>query len=784
MLKNYLKIAFRNLFRAKGFSMINISGLAVGMASAVLILLWIYNEVSFDRFHAQGSYIYKAMNRGVFDGKLQVWDNTPRILAPTLKREYPEIAEVARHDSRWYVTKAGDKKVSTQALTTDPSFLFMFDFPLLHGDRKTALSNVNSIVVTEKMALTMFGTTDAINKIITIDKDNLKVTGVLKDLPPNTSLAFDYILPFEYLIKTNGPDDSWGNNNVKTYVQLKPNTEFNAFERKIASVTQKHSGGEEDHEVFLHPISDWHLYSNFENGKVSGGRIAIVRLFGIIAVFILLIACINFMNLSTARSQKRAKEVGVRKAAGASKGFLVGQFLGESILISIIAGIFACVIVLLFLPYFNQLIGKQLAIPYSNPVFWFCALAFIVFTGLLAGSYPAFFLSSFQPISILKGTFRGTRTSVNSRKVLVVVQFSFAIILIISTMMVTQQIRYAQNRDTGYDRGKVVYHWLTGDLSKNYMLIKNELMTSDIAASVTKTMAPLGTVVSDTWGVEWQGKNPSEKIDFERFTEDEGLVKTGGLKLISGRDMDLTQYPSDSSAMLLNESAVKVMGFKNPIGQLIKDGDKEYQVIGVVKDLVVGSPYGQTRPMIIEGAQSWFNVIHIKFSDANPPAESLKAVAAVFKKYNPEYPFEYHFLDEDFAVRFEDTETVAQLSGLFAGLTIFISCLGLFGLAAYMAESRVKEIGVRKVLGASVAGIATLLSREFLALVAAAIVIAVPIAWYGIELWLQDYDYRVSMQWWVFVLAGMLAILVSLGTVSYQAIRAALLNPVRALRSE
>jgi putative ABC transport system permease protein len=784
MYKNYLKIAFRNLFRAKGFSLINISGLAVGMASATLILLWIYNEVSYDRFHTQGDYIYKAMNRGVFDGKLQVWDNTPRILAPTLKREYPEIADVSRKESRWFVTKAGERRASTQAIITDPAFLLMFDFPMLHGDRKTALSNVNSIVVTEKMALKMFGTTDAVNKIITIDKDNLKVTAVLQDLPPNTSFAFDYILPFEYLIKIDGHDDSWGNNNVNTYVKLKPNISLEAFDRKVASVTQRHSKGEEEHEVFLHPISKWHLYSNFENGKVSGGRIAIVRLFGIIAGFILLIACINFMNLSTARSQKRAREVGVRKTAGASKGLLIGQFIGESVLISMIAGIFAWVLVLLFLPYFNQLVGKQLAIPYANPGFWFFALAFVAFTGLLAGSYPAFFLSSFQPISILKGTFRGTRTSVNSRKVLVVIQFSFAIILIISTMMVTQQIRYAQNRDVGYDRGKVVYHWITGDLNKNYTLIKNELLTTGVAASVTKTMAPLGTVVSDTWGVEWQGKNQSEKIDFERFTEDEKLVKTGGLRLISGRDMDLAQYPSDSSAMLLNESAVKVMGFKNPIGQLVIDGDMRYHVIGVVKDFVVGSPYRQTRPMIIEGAQSYFNVIHVKFSDTYSITESLKAVEGVFKKYNPEYPFEYHFVDQDFSVRFEDTETVARLSGLFAGLTIFISCLGLFGLAAYMAENRVKEIGVRKVLGASVAGIATLLSKEFLVLVVVAIVIAVPIAWYGIDIWLQDYDYRVGMQWWVFVLAGILAILVSLGTVSYQAIRAALLDPVRALRSE
>ncbi|MCE6992450.1 ABC transporter permease [Dyadobacter sp. CY323] len=784
MLTNYIKIALRNLLRNKSFSAINILGLSVGMASALLILLWMYNEVSFDRFHKNESQLYMAWNRGEFDGKLQCWDNTPKILGPTLKEEYPEITATSRNYSRWYVTRIGDKKISSEAMTTDADFLQMFDFPLLQGDPKTALNSINSMVVTQKMAIKMFGTEDVLNKAITIDKDNFTITGVMKDLPTNTSFTFEYLLPWEYMKKTGQDDDMWGNNSVNTYIQLKPGTNPERFAKKIEDITIRHSNKTEEQEIFLHPISKWHLYSNFENGKVVGGRIAIVRLFGIIAAFILFIACINFMNLSTARSEKRAKEVGIRKTAGANKGLLVAQFIGESVMIAFIAGIIAFIAVMASLPGFNSLINKNLELPYSNGFFWIGILIFIVFTGIIAGSYPAFFLSSFKPIAILKGTFKRTNAAVSPRKVLVVVQFSFAIILIISTLIVVQQIRYAQKRDAGYDRGQVVYNWLTGDLSKNYRQIKSELLNAGIATSVTKTASPLSSVSSDTWGIEWKGKNQEDKIDFQRFSEDEHLIKTAGLHLLQGRDMDLTQFPSDSAAMILNESAAKAMGFKDPVGQLVTDNGRQYHVIGVIKDFVIGSPYDHSRPMVIEGAQSYFNVIHMKLSATKPAAEQLKSVESIFKQYNPDYPFEYHFVDADYAMKFEDTQRIATLTGLFAGLTIFISCLGLFGLAAYMAENRVKEIGVRKVLGASVLSITALLSREFIILVGIAIIIAIPVAWYAMNLWLNDFSYRIRMQWWVFALAGVMAIAVSLLTVSYQAIRAALLDPVKSLRSE
>jgi ABC-type antimicrobial peptide transport system permease subunit len=785
MLRNYFNIAIRNLWRTKGFSFINITGLAVGMASAILIFLWIYNELSYDQFHKNKDYLYQAWNRGVFDGKLQCWNSTPKILGPTLKEEYPEVADVARGLSRWFVTIAGENKMSTKALVTDPAFLSMFTFPFVKGDEKTALNDVHSIVVTEKMAAKMFGREDAMNKEIRIDNDLFRVTGILKDLPVNTEFDFEYILSWAYLKKLGFDDTDWGNNSIRTYVQLKPNAGSPEVNEKIRDVTRKHSNGQQEYDVFLYPVSQLHLYSEFENGKVAGGRIETVRLFGIIAVFILLIACINFMNLSTARSEKRAKEVGIRKIAGADKWLLVTQFLGESVLLALISGAIALMLVQLFLPQFNILVGKVLEIPISNFYFWLSALLFIFITGIVAGSYPAFFLSSFKPVSVLKGTFRKAFTLINPRKVLVVLQFSFAIVLIISTFIVVQQIRYAQGRERGYEGDQFVYFWIAGELEKKYPALKSELLSSGVASFVTRTNGPLTSSYSDTWGLQWQGKDPNDKTDFNLFTADEGLIKTAGLTLIQGRDIDLTQYPSDSTAMLLNESAAKAMGFADPIGQIVKNNDYEYQVVGVIKDFILDSPYEHIKPMIIQGAkENWFNVINIRLTSTATVEEHLTSMRKLYEKYNPAYPFEYHFVDEDYARKFEDTQRIATISTLFTSLTIFISCLGLFGLASYMAEVRIKEIGIRKVLGASVMKITTLLSKDFLILVVISIIIASPIAWYAMHAWLQEYSYRVSIEWWVFAMSGLLCIIISLLTISFQAIKAALANPVKSLRTE
>lgn len=784
MLKNYFKVAFRNLFRNKGFSAINIAGLAMGMASAILILLWIQNEVSYDRFHKNTAQLYQVWNRGIANNKLECWESTPEILGPTLKLENGQIADVVRTDYRWFVTSVEEKQISTRAMFADSSFFQMFSFPMLHGNSQTALAGVYNMVVTEKMAIKMFGSTDVIGKIIKIDRDNFTVSGVLKDLPTNTLFDFDYVIPWAYFTKLGGDHEQWGNNSVSNWVQLKPGVKMADVNARIINTTKKHSNGEEQEEIFLYPVSKLHLYSNFENGNPAGGRIGIVITFGIIAAFILLIACINFMNLSTARSEKRAKEVGIRKVVGAGKGSLIGQFLGESMLIAVISGAVALLLAQLSLNWFDDLAGKQLVIPYTNIYFWMAALLFALITGALAGSYPAFFLSSFKPVAVLKGTFKRTNALINPRKLLVVLQFSFAIVLVVSTIVVTQQMKYAQARETGYDRGQLVYHFLTGELDKKYPLVKKELLATGVAVAVSKTGSPMTEGWGDSWSLQWDGKAPGDKTVFDIFSEDEGLAKTAGLKVIQGRDMDLQTFPTDSTALILNESAVSAMHFKDPIGQFVKNDDVVWHVIGVIKDFVLNSPYDPTHPMAIFGGRKNCNVVNVKLNAANSTAQNMKAMEKIFKAYNPQYPFEYHFVDQAYARKFADTKRTASLIGIFAALTIFISCLGLFGLAAYMAESRIKEIGVRKVLGASVTDIATLLSKDFLQLVIISLLIASPVAWFLMGKWLQDYPYHTPLHWWVFAMAGLMAIIVSLLTVSFQAIKAALANPVKSLRSE
>lgn len=786
MIKNYFKIAFRNLLRNKGFSFINISGLAIGMASAILIFLWIQSELTYDRFHEKEDRIYEAWNRAVFSGELQCWNTTPKILARTLEKDLPEVERAVRVN--WpnnFLFSVDDKRLMVPGNIVDTGFLQMFSFPVLKGNPQTALNGVSSIVLTEKLAKKLYGDEDPLGKIVRLDnRDNFTVTAIMKDLPENTRFKFEYLLPWKYLTQRGWDDSAWGNNSTRTYVLLKEKANFAGVNAKMKTFKPRYDPDEPKWEMFLYPISRWRLYSSFKDGREDGGLIDFVKMFGIIALFILLIACINFMNLSTARSEKRAKEVGIRKVVGAQKRSLVGQFIGESILLAFIAGVLALVIVQIALPAFGELTNKQLAVDYADTGFWLKAIGFIVLTGVIAGSYPAFFMSSFSPSRVLKGTYKAANALITPRKLLVVLQFTFAIILIICTSIVKQQIDHARDRETGYNKDNLVYHFLTGDIEKNYALIKNELLSSGIAKSVTKTSAPLTQGWSDSWGFEWEGKDPNDKTDFDRYCADEKLATTAGLSFISGRDFDLQKFPTDSNAMIINESALKVMKFKDPIGQVVKDGDKKFHIVGVIKDFILQSPYYPTKPMIIEGANGWFNVMHFKLNGDNSVSENLKKAESIFKKYNPEYPFEYKFIDEEYSRKFREEQTTGTLAALFAGLTIFISCLGLFGLATYMAENRIKEIGVRKVLGASVTSITALLSRDFLKLVMISFLIACPVAWWMMFKWLQDYPYRVSIQWQVFVFAGFLSLIISILTVSYQSIRAAVANPVKSLRTE
>ena len=792
MFKNFFKIAVRNLWRKKGFSLINITGLAIGMAAAILILLWIQNEISYDRFHTNKERIYEVWNRVPIDGQLSCWNTVSALTARALEKDVPEVERAVKViPNNNVLFSIGDKKLIKSGNMVDTCFLQMFSFPMLKGNPASALNGIHSIVLTEKAAKSLFGNEDAMGKIIRLkNEEDFTVTGLVKDLPNNTRFSFEFLISMANLKYRVGQDLGWNDNSTPTYVMLKTNANYASAALKIKGLKQKFSDEARTMkwELFLYPLNRWRLYSSFTNGvEDNGGRSTSVTMFGGIAGLILLIACINFMNLSTARSEKRAKEVGIRKVVGARKRSLISQFIGESVFLAFLAGIIALFIVQISLPGYNQLTDKKLFIDFGNINTWIVFISFILFTGLLAGSYPAFFLSSFQPVKVLKGTFKKANELVTPRKALVVLQFTFAIVLIICTIIVKQQIEYARDRATGYNKDNLIYHFMTGDIPKKYTLIKNDLLASGIAISITKTNSPLTERWSDGWGQNWEGKDMNEKSSFDRYLADEGLGKTAGLQFTQGRDLDLKNFPTDSTGLIINESSLKVMKFQNPIGKIVSDLGINWHIVGVIKDFILTSPYEPTRPILICGAKSSFlnfNVMQIKLNGNNPTGDNLKRTEAIFKKYNPEYPFEYKFVDEEYARKFDNEKRQGTLASLFAGLTIFISCLGLFGLATYMAENRIKEIGVRKVLGASVTKITTLLSKDFIILVLIAFIIAVPLAYLGVSKWLQNFEYRVTIQWWVFAIACFLSVAIALLTVSFQAIKAAIANPVKSLRTE
>ena len=791
MFKTNLKISLRNLMKNKLYSFINISGLTVGMASAILIFLWIQNEMSHDRFHTKIDRIYLMNNRDKSsNGGLVVWNFTSKPMGPAIKKDYPEVEDVVRVNNSGanFLISNGDKHFSIHGDIVDSGFLNMFSFPLQEGDASTALNDVNNIVLTEQLAKKLFGNEDAMGKTVKIDSTNYAtVTGVLKDLPNNTSFEFEYLLPWAYATKTGMDDYNWSNNSILTFVLLKQGASAEAFNKKVSNIIISHLQGEKTTgHVFAQPYKGAWLYSKVENGNYVGGRIEQVRMFILIAIFILLIACINFTNLSTARSEKRAKEVGIRKVAGAQKGSLVMQFISESLLLAFVAGVLAVLIVQLSLPAFNEVVGKKLFINYTRPAYWVYAIFFILLTGIIAGLYPAFYLSSFTPVKVLKGTFKPANALVTPRKILVVLQFSFAIALIICTIIVKDQLNYAQNRNAGYSRDNMAFVIMFGDAKRNYELIKQDLINSGAATGVTETSSPLTETWSSSNGFQWQGGDAetNKKMNFKLFSADNDFSSTMKLSLLQGRNIDVEQYKTDSFAILLNETAVKQMGFKKPLGQTVTGFGVNFHVIGVVKDFIIESPYSPVSPMLILGPALGYNVINFKINPTPSFAENLAKAEKVFKQYNPQYPFNCRFYDKEYAMKFADEQRAGTLAALFAGLTIFISCLGLFGLATYMAQNRTKEIGIRKVLGASVTNIAGLLSKEFLELVALSFIIGSPVAWMIMHKWLTNYDYRISIQWWVFASAGLLSFAIAIVTVSFQAIKAAIANPVKSLRTE
>lgn len=792
MFANYFKVALRVMLRNKSFAVISIAGLALGITGAILLFLWIEKEFSYDQFHADKERIYEAWNRELANGEINCWSTTPRILAPTLVKEYAAVESAISYGAYRpsHLFTAGETRLlKTSGVFTDASFLTMFSFPLIKGEPSKALSNPNSIVITESFAKQLFGDKEPFGAAITIGESGqifpFTVTGILKDLPSTTEFHFDYLISWQFLESLGEKDTYWGNNSVLTFIKLRRGEDVNHFNEIIKDIAKKHSKEESSIEVFLYPLTKLRLYSKFENGVQAGGRIEDIRMVGILGICLIAIACINFINLSTARAQKRSKEVGIRKVTGAHRHSLIMQFLCESVLIALGAGIISIVIVFLSLPSFSVLIQQSLSLNFQSVSFWSMAFAFIVFIGVLAGGYPAFYLSSFHPMRILKGAPITSTHSGRLRQLLVVLQFGFAVIMIVNVIVTAKQVRYVQTREAGYAKDHLIYQPITGDLKKNYQAYKNELLSLGVATSVTKTSAPITERWSNTSGISWNGKDPLNKTIIERINVDEDILTTAGLTLLEGRDMDIESYPSDSTAVLLNEAAVKLMGFEQPVGEIIIDNEIEWRVIGVVKDFVLTSPYQKIVPIVLLGGKrKMFGTIHIRLNSNHPVLPTMEAISTLSSKYNPAYPFEYHFVDEEYQRKFSSLKSTLTLTTVFGSIAIFIACLGLLGLSTFMIESRVKEIGIRKVMGGSVTNIIKLLSVDSLKPILVAITIFTPLAWWANMSWLQTFDYRITLNIWIFLLAGLSILTISLLTISLQIFVAASVNPVKSLRAE
>ncbi|HEX5171621.1 MAG TPA: ABC transporter permease [Cyclobacteriaceae bacterium] len=796
MYKSYFKISWRNLIRNKVYAAINIGGLALGMSVALLIGLWIYDELSFNKYHENYNHIARVMQRMTVNGSTGESKYLPFPLGPELRESYQNDFErvVMSTFLQDRIISNGDRKFNQLGQYMEPGAPDMLTLKMLKGTR-SGLKEMHSILLSESLATALFSDEDPINKVVRIDdRYDLKVTGVYENLPKNSDFnELTFIAPWNLYIDANKGWlnrflDSWRDGMIQIFVQVPAQADMARVENKIQSTIQDHVKEEEkvfDFQTFLHPMEKWHLYNKFENGYATDGQIQFVWLFGIIGVFVLLLACINFMNLSTARSEKRAKEVGIRKSIGSVRNQLVNQFFSESILITSLAFILSLNIVLTTLPWFNQIADKQMNIPWTNEWFWISCVAFIVLTGLIAGSYPALYLSSFQAVSVLKGTFRAGRFASIPRQVLVVLQFTVSVTLIIGTIVVYQQIQYTMERAVGYNRDRLIYlNMKTSGIHDHFEAVRNELIATGAITDISESSAAASQDYAANFGTfEWKGKDPnfSDVFGVTWVTPEYG--KTVGWEIVDGRDFS-KDIESDRNGMIINESAVKYMGLEHPVGEIIKLEGHPFTILGVVKDLLVGSPYESTRQAIYMPMTWVGSIISIKLNPAMNTPVALEKVRSVFKAYEPAMPFDYEFADEQYARKFINEVRVGKLASVFAGLAIIISCLGLFGLASFVAEQRTKEIGIRKVVGASVFNLWKMLSKDFVILVIIACIISIPSAYHLMQQWLNTYEYRTDISWWVFGVTGVGALMITLATVSYQAITAALMNPVKSLRSE
>lgn len=787
MIKNYLKIAWRNIAKHKSFSFINVGGLALGMASCLLLILYVTYHLGFDQQFNHIDQVYLIESNQAGDGKIFTFPVAPRPLADALQTQVPGVARAVRtsgYSAAGLITYK-DNSFKKDGLYADQGFFSIFSYPFIKGNASAALSRVNSIVITQNLAGVLFGSTDPMGKMVKLNnKTELMVTGIIENIPPNSSQQFDYIMPWTLFESENAwvKNMGWSSNICQTIVQLKNGADFNRADHIVRQMINKN---QKDYkaEAMLFPFAKSHLYSKFENGKSVGGLIDQIHLFIWLAICILLIACVNFMNLSTARSEERAKEVGIRKAIGAGRKMLIVQFITESVILSCISLVIAVILLELGIPFFNHLLNIQLALPYNAWYAWLLLFAFAMGTGLISGSYPAFYLSSFKPVKVLKGVLKTGSSILTVRKVLVVVQFAFAVFLITATICIYKQLLFIQSKPIGYDRNNLVEVKVEGSLLNKSAVLINELKKDNLITNATSLQHSITVSYNNSWGISWPGKPVDERILFDVYSVGYDFIRTTGVKIVQGREFS-NQYPADTAGktIMVNEAAAKVMNLKQPVGTIITNG-RPVTIVGVFKDFVMGSPYKKTPPMICYCSNNG-DVIAMRLNAGKSISACMDGINTNLKAINPSYPPVIKFVDDNFKKKFENEKVLATLANLFGGLAIIISCLGLFGLAAYAAEQRTKEIGVRKVLGASVSNLTALLSKDFLQLVFIAIIITVPIAAWTLNKWLENYDYKIDLSWWVFALAGFTTIIIALATVSYQAAKAALMNPVKSLRSE
>jgi putative ABC transport system permease protein len=804
MIKSYFTIGWRNLVRNMGYSFINIGGLAIGMAVAMLIGLWIFDELSFNQYHKNYDSIGQVWAGGKDPGETEIQGSVALQfpMGAALKNNYNHYFKHVL--MAWWIggysISYGDKKITKTGEFIEAGGPEMLSLKMLSGTY-ASLRNPHSIILSKSTAIAIFGNDDPMNKTLKIDnRIDVEVTGVYEDIPKNNTFSeVQFFSPWALWVDSNkwikGNENNWDNRSFNIYVQLQPNITVEQANAGINDFYYKTLPKDFLKEVDKYkpfaqviPMSTWHLYSEFKDGKPATGRITFVWLFGIVGVFVLLLACINFTNLSTARSEKRAREVGVRKSIGSSKRQLVFQFLSESFMVVILAFVFAMLILVLSQTSFNELTDKNIALPFSNLIFWVISIGFIVLTGFMAGVYPAFYLSSFQPVKVLKGTKRLGRLAALPRKVLVVVQFTVSVILIVGTIIVYQQIQFARSRPIGYDReGLITLPMNDPNYRGKHDVLRTELLNTGMVSEMAMSSNPLTAVWSNSGGYSWTGRDPEKDNDFGICNVTHEFGKTAGWQFIDGRDFS-KDFASDSSAVILNEAAAKYIGLKNPIGEIITHEylKESWKVIGVIKDMVMESPYEPVKQTLffLDYRYEASSQITIKIKPTVSATAALPKIESVFKKLVPSASFDYKFVDQEYALKFSQEERIGKLSSVFAVLAIFISCLGLFGLASFVAEQRTKEIGIRKVMGASVANLWKMLSKDFVVLVIISCFIAVPFAWYVMQQWLAKYAYRTEISLWIFLLTALGALTITLLTVSFQAVKAAMMNPVNSLRSE